>query len=801
MLPIRHPEVTKYCLNTNDETKFKLITPDLIYDYFEPLFMKETYASDIHKTYILTSNILSQIADNELGCKIVKTISLIYILEQFEKLKPTKEEICGIYSFDYDVKVIESVIDDLVSKSYVVYLKRSNAFLRLKQTSGVDIRQTIADRIENQSGYITIKSVLNNANFDNYMYPSRYNDEHEMVRFFAFEFIDETEVFDEEDWNAKVDLSDADGVIFGVIPHVQSSVATLKKALLKVSAECERAIFVLPKHYRKIRNIVEEYSAVSYLKDDATDDPILFEEYEVIYEDLNEVILSFMSEYTHPEKYKSFYIYGGELKDIRRKAALTEMMSSICDEIFGLTPVISNEAVNRNTITSISSNSRSKIISALLRNDLERNLGLTGTGQEVSIMRSTLIRTGILIDEAGMTRINLHPVDHNVSNMLGIIENFVLGARHQETVDFGWLYDLLTGTEEHIGLRKGLIPIYLSVVIHEYKQQLIILDRFGSVPISVDVITQIEANPRGYKLSYIDWNPEKEDYIRQLSAIFEDYIIDAERRTNAYDYVANAMKRWFIGLPKYSKECKCAPDGNKINKRYLDMVKALRQNVSSYELLFVNLPTAFGYIGEFNAGVSENIQSAKLFYDSLINNLKKELCLDVKQLFALPKNKKSITKMSLSSTVKDWCESLDARVFEQLFPDGTDKCLSLMSSISNDDDSFIVRLAKLCTDLRVEDWDDGTHDHFKRKLLQYKTTSEDFVAEKKVEIAKSTSGYQVSYVDDSGVSITKRFDKVEFTNRGKLLFNQISASLEAMGQSISEQEKRQILMEIIKKLC
>ena len=103
-------------------------------------------------------------------------------------------------------------------------------------------------------------------------------------------------------------------------------------------------------------------------------------------------------------------------------------------------------------------------------------------------MRSTLVRTGILVDEAGMPHINLHPEDANIRNMLGIIENFVLGARHQESVDFSELYALLTGTEERIGLRKGLIPIYLSAVIHEYKQQLIILDRFGPVSVNGDII-------------------------------------------------------------------------------------------------------------------------------------------------------------------------------------------------------------------------------------------------------------------------------------------------------------------------
>ena len=66
-----------------------------------------------------------------------------------------------------------------------------------------------------------------------------------------------------------------------------------------------------------------------------------------------------MSVYTHPEKVKSSYIFDGAIRNIRRKAALTELMADICDDVYSLTQVISNEAVNRNEITSIASNSRS----------------------------------------------------------------------------------------------------------------------------------------------------------------------------------------------------------------------------------------------------------------------------------------------------------------------------------------------------------------------------------------------------------------------------------------------------------
>lgn len=56
-------------------------------------------------------------------------------------------------------------------------------------------------------------------------------------------------------------------------------------------------------------------------------------------------------------------------------------------------------------------------------------------------------------------------------------------------------------------------------------------------------------------------------------------------------------------------------------------------------------------------------------------------------------------------------------------------------------------------------------------------------------------------MEADGSAITKSFERVEYSNRGKLLFNQITQSLDSMGHALSEQEKRQILMEILKKLC
>lgn len=787
-----------------DDKCFDVITPDEIYDYFEPLFRKEVYTGQIHQTYLLTTAILSKLQQGSLESKIVKVLSLIYILEQFEKLKPTKDEIVGIFSIKYTVGEIEGAIANLIEKEYVIYLKRSNDYLRLKQTSGVDIGQKIRDTVAALSGKVSTKKTLNFSNFDNYLYPSRYNDEREMTRYFAFEFIEEEEVRLDVDWTTKSEIIDADGVVYGIIPKSDEAINRLHEVLIESSVGHPRFIFILPKKYKEITDIIQEFNAVALLRDQASGDKVLFDEYEVVYEDLREVISDFIGTYTHPENFKSSYIYMGEEKTITRRAALTGLMSDICDNVYSLTPIINNEAINRNDITSIANNSRSKIIAGLLRNVLEPNLGLSGSGQEVSIMRSTLLRTSILVTDNGFIRINLNPQDDLIRNMMETIVGFIQETKASGSISLGVLYHRLVAPENHIGLRKGLIPIYLAAVFHEFKQELILQDRFGQVPMTADILLQINVNPEGFTLAYLDWDPEKAEFTQQLADLFSDYVIDAEKLVNAYDYVVSAMKRWYMALPKYAKELKRSVKGQEVDKRYLAMLRLLKSNVGGHELLFDKLPTAFDYTDQFSIGLAENVTAAKKYYDQCIAQLKKDLIQIVKEIFSTSQNVNSLKAASLTSVIRDWCESLDEKVFEQIFTDGTEKCLGLFKTATNDEETLVARLAKTATDLRLEDWDGSTYERFVANIKKYKATAEAYKSmDTSTQEVVAADAYQVTFISENGEAVTKRFSRIDYSNsgRGQLLYNQVTGALDSMGQSISEQEKRQILMDILKELC
>ena len=69
------------------------------------------------------------------------------------------------------------------------------------------------------------------------------------------------------------------------------------------------------------------------------------------------------------------------------------------------------------------------------------------------------------------------------------------------------------------------------------------------------------------------------------------------------------------------------------------------------------------------------------------------------------------------------------------------------------------------------------------------------------EESNATNSYTLTFQDDEGNAVSKSFEKCEYSSRAKLLLNEITDAVDSMGQSISENEKRQVLMEVLEKLC
>lgn len=796
----------KYTLSAflkSAQGEFPLLTSDGIYDYFEPLFRKEPYTSEIHKTYKLTASVLQKVQDKSLHSKIIKTISLIYIVEQFEKLPPVIDVIVDAFSDTVDSpKAIHEALNDLIDNESIVYLKRSNEYLKIKESSGVDIREEIVKYKEQRLTNAKVASILNDSAFDSFMYPTAYNDDHDIIRYFDFTFIESAEFFAVNDWNQMVSKSNADGVIYAIVPKDQSEIKRLENAMALEKNFHERIVFVLPKKYANIENDVWNYSAVTYLKEEAVaaEDEILIDEYAVYVDDLSEVVEGYINSYSRPENGEAMYFHKGKQSIFRRKAQLTGLLSDVCESVFSRTPIINNESVNKNELPTVAINSRTKILAGLLSNELAPNIGLIGTGQDVSIMRSTLIQTGVLLNADTDPSITLTPDDERMRDMLAEISMFFSKTAAQKGgANLRFLYEILIQHENGFGLKRGIIPIYIALVLHQSKNNLVALYRGNEVKITPELLNNINENPSDYSVILEDWNEEKAKYMVQLEKLFAEFVTEREKSYNSFTYLALAMNRWYLSLPKYAKEMtmryKANGDAEKIDPAKRKFTNALKQlDMNPREFLFEKVFEIFGMTG-FTVNIVPIIRETKEEYDNAVNSLIIELIAFIKKLFS-----KGKPNGSLASIIRDWHEALNERTKQYLYPGNENKILELISNVTNDEAAFVQRLAKAVALLRIDDWNNDVVDVFMHELQSFKNTIEEFNNHKEIGTESPTS-YEIIFTDANGEKVPKRFDKTEYSDRAKLLRNEINTALEEMGQSITEQEKRQVLIELLEKLC
>lgn len=796
----------KYTLSAFVRTmgnEFTLLTPDYIYDYFEPLLRKEPYTSEIHKMYKLTASVLRRVEDKTLHTKIIKTIALIYLVEQFEKLSPIIDVVVDAFRGEVsDTKEIHVALKELIDNDCVVYLKRSNNYLKNKETSGIDIGEELAKyKIQNLSGK-RVTTILNESAFDSFIYPTRYNDQFDIIRYFDFRFIDSADFMEVDNWRLKIAGIKADGVIYAIIPKSQEEIATLREHILADVTTCNRVVFILPRKYKDIAKDALDYAAVTALKEKALSDgdEILTDEYDIYVEDLSEVVGNFISSYTRPENAGATYYYFGVEHPLKRRAQFSDLLSHICEDIFNRMPIINNEQVNKNELPTNTINSRTKILGGLLANELAPNIGLSGTGQDVSIMRSTLLQTGVLTNIETNPTIHLEPADERMCGMLDEIRNFFVEcAAKQGGANFQDLYDTLTLYENGFGIKFGVIPIYIALVLRIYKNNLVILYRGSEVRITPELLNDINEKPHEYTAILENWSEDKAQYMQRLEEAFFEYVNEREKSFNRFTYLFYAMNRWYLSLPKFAKETQylyaAVGEPRKIQTAHMKFIGSLKQlDVNPREFLFDKVFHIFRY-KDFDEGIVDNIIAVKSEYDSIVRNLIEYLIEKVKTLFV-----EGEYKGSLPSAIKDWYEGLTDRTRQNLFRGNENRVLELMASITNDDSVFIQRLAKAITYLRIDDWNSGAVDDFLRDLSEFKTTVEDFNACND-ENAIGTASYEILITDNNGNTVPKRFDKTEYSDRAKLLLNEMASHLDEYGQSITEQEKRQVLIELLEKLC
>lgn len=761
----------------NDNGECNIVTIDKLYDYFESLFKKETFNENIYDIWVKVDTAL-KIVYSDLEKRIVKALGVIYIINDFFQLSPKEDDIRR--SLNVEKSIFDEAIKSLRNTNILV-LRKSSETLDFIPLSCVDINQKISSVLEAKFREPNCSKVLKKLVNLKYLLPKRYNDEYKMTRFFKRVFMSKNELTAYSSGEQLLEELNTDGVIVDLVYFNDDELSEVE--IWKNRIADSRIILVIPKESNKIKEDISEYMAINYLRDDndfLNQDAAIESQIDILYEDIVDKIIGYVN--------KNYDLSSGEctvyIKDRIcsgvKSNILSKELSEICNINFGNSPIINNELINKNELSAPIKKARDTILSMIL-DDTYKTFEYNKNSAESTLFRATIQSKGLLNGEKSYSK--------DIKLVIDKIRNFVVSSGKKELC-FEEIYNILISNKEGIGIRSGVLPIYLAFVLKDYKEEVIIYLKHGrkkkEVILDVGIINNINNNPKEYLIKVEEETKEKEAYLSKLSITFNAYLLKSSN--NRYVDIINGMKSWLHSLSIYAQNHN---EDIRTGNHLPDTIKKLRSSLVKFDInyrqfIFVEIPKLFG-IEDYDETINRLLE-IKEYLDRFDEQVINYLINSTNEII----NKDY--KGSLTGNLTKWYVELNEYQKSHLFDTTTDEFLKLCENISNNDKEIISKLAIIFTGLSLQDWHDNTVSNYLEELNKSKKLIEEY--EVAVDKNESLGSIKIILNDDSSM-IEKSFNKKEVSSLGAMLKNTIEESIDEYGDSIDDNEKRNILMEIL----
>ncbi len=317
----------------------------------------------------------------------------------------------------------------------------------------------------------------------------------------------------------------------------------------------------------------------------------------------------------------------GELVNLTSASKLNLQLSRLCEQVFYQSPILWNELINRRNLTSQGTKARRELISAMINNQEQAKLGLTGYGPEVTMYYSLLQETQIhrhqtadlqTEEESGWS---FYPpktenkTNPSIEGLWKAIEDFCLSATEKpQTLDK--LYQQLSAPP--LGVKEGIIPVLLCAVLLYHRDDVGIYQDGTFVPVLGDHHFELLVkNPERYAVKYFAIEGLRAEVFQELEAILRNPKVKTKEniRNATLLTVVTPLYQFVKQLPRYTLQT------DRLSKEATKVLKALQKTIEPDELLFEDLPSAFN-LPSIGTGEGDDGVTAKTLKTQLINALR-----------------------------------------------------------------------------------------------------------------------------------------------------------------------------------
>lgn len=741
----------KFFIDNNDNGLFNV---NKIYDYFKPLFKKETNEL-IRNIWLKSENALNKCTEND-EKSIIKALAIIYMINETETLIPDDNNVrlaANITLSKYD-----DTINKLIEKSIIKRRKITNE-LDFTNIYNRELSKEIKKLSENQFYNINIKDILNEIETKKYSLPRRYNEEYKITRFFDNIHMTEDELLSIKNLNILFDNNYCDGIIIDLIRDSRN-VQDIIDHFNYLSND--RVVLRIPKTIfpKSIVSLLREYKSIEYLinsKDnDESNNELLLIKKETI-----DVLEEQISLYFASDNIQEYIYMGKKTKNVNN---ISSYLSDICFDIYSKTPIVNNEMINKRDLSAPIKKARDIVIDTVLNNDL--SLIKSKTSAEATIYKA-------IVDKKN---------NFSIKNIINIINEFVEKSENQK-ISFSQLYDKLES--KPYSVRKGIIPILLSIALYNYSDIIIIYFMNKEIELDSSNLIKINDNPEKYFILTEKGTTDKIKYLSNLMYIFNIPNLD-NQRINLRKLV-DGMRRWILSLPRILREYSNEYNYLDISNEFIIIKnELLRPDINNNEFIYQRLNEIFDTANYEK--IVEQIKDMKQIFDNFITTYCDFVISKTKELFN--KNYKG----SLNSLLKDWLVDNKLDSSNRIYDIKTRELIEYVKDLTTHDERDIIeKISKIVTGFYIEDWQPNEMINFSSELEQI------------INNIANTDSTSTNYSNKiTLISGNEKIEKVltsdeELSALGNTMKNNLEEIINEYGDSLTEQEKISVLIDIMKK--
>lgn len=438
--------------------------------------------------------------------------------------------------------------------------------------SSIDVEEIISKKTATSSLKLReIMDIMENHLPMSFILPYEYNDKMDMLRYADIRFADVSEMNDanDKDWPGD------DRIWFIVYENLDQ-----KKDSSTVMQQLNKPyIAVFPTFsIEKVRPYVLKYKITEQLLHDSTLlalDSRLKSELNLIREEISLKIRAFVNQYFEFTKHD--WYYGTKRVQVKTSNDLENLISTRLLEKYPYSPVIRNEAFNRNRISAIQRRALIDVIDRLINQPLEPSLGITGYGPNYLIFATALKNNDYRIDENGEIHCN--------ESFKAIRKDLIRQLHRKPIAQLRELIEIMQNAP--YGVRSSVIPLLLVSLLRDLWDQILFYshDMMVTHLNAASILEMIELAD-SFEYRYYNWSVDEKNQLTEAGRKLK-FPVEA---SSSFIHASEFLLQWLRNLPKFtqvtqqlSKETLWVRD--RIRSTEVDPYTHMKQLVADVDLL------------------------------------------------------------------------------------------------------------------------------------------------------------------------------------------------------------------------